>query len=147
MTHLHFTVSLVAAMARNRVIGNGPVIPWMIPGEQKIFRRLTEGKVIVMGRKTYESIGRPLPNRTTIVISRQAEYAAQGCLVAPSFEVALELGQALSEELIVAGGAEVYRSALPYADQIHLTTIDQDFAGDATFPGSEGVLNCQVRRG
>lgn len=74
-------IYLVAAMGANRVIGNGPNIPWKIPGEQKIFRRLTEGKVVVMGRKTFESIGKPLPNRHTLVISRQANYRATGCVV------------------------------------------------------------------
>lgn len=127
-------ISLVAAMARNRVIGNGPEIPWKVPGEQQIFRRLTEGKVIVMGRKTYESIGRPLPNRTTIVISRKEGYVAHGCLTASSFQLAMELGMTLGGELVVAGGAEVYRLALPYADRIHLTTLEQAFDGDATFP-------------
>jgi dihydrofolate reductase (trimethoprim resistance protein) len=127
-------ISLVAAMARNRVIGNGSEIPWKVPGEQKIFRRLTEGKVVVMGRKTHESIGRPLPNRTTIVISRSEGYVAQGCLTASSFQMAMDLAITLGGELVVAGGAEVFWHALPYADRIHLTTLAQAFDGDATFP-------------
>ena len=116
------------------MIGNGPDIPWKVPGEQQIFRRLTEGKVIVMGRKTYESIGRPLPNRTTIVISRKEGYVAQGCLTTSSFQAAMELGMTLGGELVVAGGAEVFRLALAHADRIHLTTLQQAFAGDASFP-------------
>ena len=83
-------ISLVAAMAKNRVIGNGPDIPWRIPGEQKIFRRLTEGGIVAMGRKTFESIGRTLPNRETVVITRQPAYIASGCTIVTSFEAAVE---------------------------------------------------------
>ncbi|WP_238882986.1 dihydrofolate reductase, partial [Klebsiella pneumoniae] len=93
-------IYLVAAMGANRVIGNGPNIPWKIPGEQKIFRRLTEGKVVVMGRKTFESIGKPLPNRHTLVISRQANYRATGCVVVSTLSHAIALASELGNELI-----------------------------------------------
>lgn len=132
MSRLH--IALVAAIGANRVIGNGPDIPWKIPGEQKIFRRLTEGKILVMGRKTFESIGRPLPNRTSIIVSRQENYQAQGCMVAKSLEEALSIAGRMSDELFVAGGAEIYRLALPMADRVYLTEIQRSFEGDAYFP-------------
>jgi len=127
-------ISLVAAMAKNRVIGNGPHIPWRIPGEQKIFRRLTEGGIVAMGRKTFESIGRALPNRETVVITRQAGYIAPGCAVVTSFEAAVEFAAARGNELFVAGGAEIYALAIARASRIYLTEIDREFEGDARFP-------------
>jgi dihydrofolate reductase (trimethoprim resistance protein) len=127
-------ISLVAAMASNRVIGDGPNIPWRIPGEQKIFRRLTEGGVVAMGRKTFESIGRALPNRQTVVISRQHGYSAPGCTVVGTFEEAIEFARHRGGELFVAGGAEIYARAMAHADRIYLTEIHREFAGDALFP-------------
>ena len=121
-------------MAKNRVIGNGPHIPWRIPGEQGIFRRLTEGGIVAMGRKTFESIGRALPNRETVVITRQARYVAPGCTVVGSFEEAVEFAAARADELFVAGGAEIYALAIARADRIYLTEIDREFEGDARFP-------------
>nr|AIA16750.1 Dihydrofolate reductase [uncultured bacterium] len=127
-------ISLVAAMAQNRVIGDGPNIPWRIPGEQKIFRRLTEGGIIAMGRKTFESIGRALPNRETVVISRQRGYNAPGCTVVGAFDEAVEFARDRGGELFVAGGAEIYSQAMGRADRIYLTEIHRQFAGDALFP-------------
>lgn len=127
-------IYLVAAMGANRVIGNGPDIPWNIPGEQKIFRRLTEGKVVVMGRKTFESIGKPLPNRRTVVLSRQASYSAAGCAVVSTLSQAIAIAAEHGKELYVAGGAEVYALALPRADGVFLSEVHQTFEGDAFFP-------------
>jgi dihydrofolate reductase (trimethoprim resistance protein) len=127
-------IYLVAAMGANRVIGNGPDIPWKIPGEQKIFRRLTEGKVVVMGRKTFESIGKPLPNRHTVVLSRQASYSAAGCAVVSTLSRAIAIAAEHSKELYVAGGAEIYALALPHAKGVFLSEIHQTFEGDAFFP-------------
>ena len=127
-------IYLVAAMGANRVIGNGPNIPWKIPGEQKIFRRLTEGKVVVMGRKTFESIGKPLPNRHTLVISRQTNYRATGCVVVSTLSHAIALASELGNELYVAGGAEIYTLALPHAHGVFLSEVHQTFEGDAFFP-------------
>lgn len=127
-------ISLVAAMGANRVIGNGPDIPWKISGEQKIFRRLTEGKVLAMGRKTFESIGKPLPNRHTVVISRQESYQAAGCTVATSLEQAIAVAAERGNELYIAGGAEIYAIAMPFAHGIYLTEVHQAFNGDAFFP-------------
>lgn len=127
-------VYLVAAMASNRVIGNGPDIPWRIPGEQKIFKQLTEGKVVAMGRKTFESIGKPLPKRHIVVISRDPGYQAPGCSVVASLEQAMQIAIEQGSDLYVAGGAQIYALALPYADGVHLSEIQQAFAGDAFFP-------------
>jgi dihydrofolate reductase (trimethoprim resistance protein) len=127
-------IYLVAAMGANRVIGNGPDIPWKIPGEQKIFRRLTEGKVVVMGRKTFESIGKPLPNRHTLVISRQASYRAAGCAVVSTLSQAIAMAAEHGNELYVAGGPEVNALALPHAHGVFLTEVQQTFEGDAFFP-------------
>lgn len=127
-------IYLVAAMAANRVIGNGPDIPWKIPGEQKIFRGLTEGKVVVMGRKTFESIGMPLPNRHTVVISRQPNYRVAGCTVVSSISDAIAFAAGRGDELYVAGGAEIYALAIPYAHRVFLSELHQNFDGDAFFP-------------
>ena len=108
-------VVMVAAVARNRVIGNGPDIPWKIPGEQAAFKELTLGHTLVMGRSTYESIGRPLPGRTTIVLTRDRSWSAEGVLVAHSMTDALAQAALLPGEVIVAGGAQVYAEALPMA--------------------------------
>nr|WP_063844334.1 trimethoprim-resistant dihydrofolate reductase DfrA13 [Escherichia coli]Q59408.1 RecName: Full=Dihydrofolate reductase type A13; AltName: Full=Dihydrofolate reductase type XIII; Short=DHFRXIII [Escherichia coli]CAA90683.1 dihydrofolate reductase [Escherichia coli] len=130
-------IYLVAAMGANRVIGNGPDIPWKIPGEQKIFRRLTESKVVVMGRKTFESIGKPLPNRHTVVLSRQAGYSAPGCAVVSTLSHVSPSTAEHGKELYVARGAEVYALALPHANGVFLSEVHQTFEGDAFFP----VLN------
>nr|AMP56822.1 DHFR_1 [uncultured bacterium]AMP56976.1 DHFR_1 [uncultured bacterium] len=127
-------IYLVAAMGANRVIGNGPDIPWKIPGEQKIFRRLTEGKVVVMGRRTFESIGKPLPNRHTIVISRQTSYRAAGCTVVSNLSQAIAFAAERGNELYVAGGAEIYALAMPHAHCVFLSEVHQTFDGDAFFP-------------
>jgi len=137
-------LSLVAAMGSNRVIGNGPDIPWKIPGEQKIFRRLTEGKTIVMGRKTFDSIGKPLPNRTTIIVTRNPGYVIAGCLVAHSLDEAIAMASKLGPELLIAGGAEIYAQALPRADRLYLTEIHQAFDGDAFFPAFSAAEFNQV---
>ena len=126
-------ISIIAAMAENRVNGRGGGIPWHLPADLKLFRELTLGHSLVMGRKTCESIGRPLPERRTIVLSRRPGYAPAGCLVAPDFSTALALcaGEA---EVFVCGGAEVYAEALPLADRIYLTVVHDEIAGDTFFP-------------
>ncbi len=127
-------VVLVAAMALNRVIGYRRTIPWKIPGDQVLFRRLTEGKVLVMGRKTIEAIGNPLPNRTNVVLTRQIGYSFPGSIVVNSFEEAIEVAKSFGSELMVGGGAEVYSLALPSARRIHLTIVQSEFPGDTFFP-------------
>lgn len=129
-------VVLVAAVARNGVIGNGPDIPWRLPGEQALFKSLTLGHTLVMGRTTYASIGRPLPGRTTIVLTRSTTWSADGVLVAHSIESALDLADTLdpAAQVMVAGGGEVYAAALPHADEQVLSLVDLTPDGDAFYP-------------
>ncbi|MBZ5740358.1 dihydrofolate reductase [Nocardioides mangrovi] len=127
-------VVLVAAVARNGVIGDGPDIPWKVPGEQALFKELTLGHTLLMGRTTYESIGRPLPGRTTIVLTRDPAWSADGVLVAHSVEEALTLAAELPGQLMVAGGGEVYAALLPRADEMVLSRVDLEPSGDAFFP-------------
>ena len=120
-------------MARNRVIGANGGIPWHLPNELRLFKRITMGHHIVMGRRTFESIGRLLPGRTTVIVTRQAGYAVPGAIVAHSLEAALA-ACARDEEIFVIGGGELFRSALPLADRIHLTVVDAAPAGDTFMP-------------
>ena len=127
-------IAMVAAMGENRVIGNRGDIPWKIPGEQKIFKQLTLGKVLIMGRKTYDSIGRALPGRKTIVVTRQSTLELTDAMVMHSLDAALSLAESIGDEAIIAGGAELYAQALPIAHRIYLTTVRRSFEGDAFFP-------------
>ncbi|SDE01087.1 dihydrofolate reductase [Auraticoccus monumenti] len=132
-------VVAVAAVARNGVIGNGPDIPWHVPGEQARFKRLTMGGVLVMGRRTYESIGRPLPGRRTVVLSRGPGWApapehADRVDVVGTPEEALEVAAGHPGTTFVAGGGEVYRLLWPWTTVLELTEIDLEPDGDVTFP-------------
>jgi dihydrofolate reductase len=132
-------VTLVAAVARNRVIGAGGDIPWQLPGEQRRFRDLTIGHVLLMGRKTYDSIGRALPGRTTVVVTRQpgwqpADGPHESVLVTSSLTEALEMAGAIDPEVFVVGGGEIYAEVLPLADRLVITWVDQSPEGDAYFP-------------
>jgi dihydrofolate reductase len=127
-------IVLVAAVARNRVIGDGPDIPWRIPGEQAEFKRLTMGHILVMGRTTYESIGRPLPGRSTIVLTRDRSWSADGVRVAHSFLDALAQAALLPGEVLVVGGAQVYAEALPMAAEQIISEIPLEPEGDALYP-------------
>jgi dihydrofolate reductase len=127
-------VIIIAAMAANRVIGRDGAIPWHLPEELQWFKATTMGHVLIMGRKTHESIGRPLPGRTTFVISR-SPGRIPGCTVAQSLEQALkQCAERDSDKVFIAGGAEIYAQALPLADTIILTVLDQEFDGDTLFP-------------
>jgi dihydrofolate reductase len=137
------TVILIAAVARNGVIGHDGRIPWRVPGEQAFFKATTLGHTLVMGRATYESIGRPLPGRTTIVLTRDPDWrpsrlagshlrtGADGVTTAGSIEEALELARG---DVYVAGGAAVYEAALPYADEQLISEIDLEPEGDTFYP-------------
>lgn len=126
-------IILIAAMAANRVIGKDNDIPWHIPGEQKRFKKITTGHTVVMGRKTYESIGHPLPDRQNIIITRQSGYVADGCIIVQSLTEALEkCGN--TDKVFIAGGGEIYAQALPVADEIYLTTLQRAVDGDRYFP-------------
>lgn len=126
-------LSIVVAMDRNRLIGCGNALPWRLPADLRHFKAVTMGKPIIMGRKTWESIGRPLPGRTNIVVSRDPAYAAPGCTVVPSVEAALTAA-AGAPEIMLIGGAQLYAELLPRAQRIYLTRIDATFEGDAWFP-------------
>ncbi|HNN47200.1 MAG: dihydrofolate reductase [Rhodocyclaceae bacterium] len=128
------TLAMIAAMARDRVIGRDNTLPWHLPEDLKHFKATTLGKPVIMGRKTWESLGRPLPGRRNLVISRNTGYALSGGELFPSLESALEACTD-EETCFVIGGAELYRQALPLAQRIHLTEIETDVTGgDAHFP-------------
>ncbi|CAE6824948.1 dihydrofolate reductase [Paraburkholderia haematera] len=138
-------ISIVAAMARNRVIGAANDIPWKVPGEQQRFRKLTEGHLVVMGRRTYESIGRPLPNRDILVIGRQA-INAERVSTCTTLKDAIEIiANDSREEVFIAGGEQNYRLFLPYADTVYLTQVDLEPAGDTTFPDLPSDFYCAER--
>jgi dihydrofolate reductase len=126
-------ISLIAALARNRVIGREGSLPWHLPEDLRRFKALTLGHPILMGRRTWESIGRPLPGRRNVVITRQAGYAAPGAEVFHDLESALA-AVAGATEVFVIGGGEVYAAALPVADRLHLTELHDEVEGDALFP-------------
>ena len=133
-------IALVVAMAENRVIGKENKLIWHLPADLKFFKNLTTGHPIIMGRKTFESIGKPLPNRTNIVITRQADFTAEGCMVAHSLTEALMLAQQLDSDIFVIGGAEIYKQAMFLADTIYLTEVHHTFEGDTFFPEIDSVL-------
>lgn len=138
-------VSLIAAVARDGTIGANNSIPWRIRGEQKYFRAVTTSHPIIMGRKTHESIGRPLPDRRNIVVTRNPGYRAEGCEVFTSLERALAACQGV-DEVFVIGGGELYRESLPIADRLYLTEIHADFAGDTHFPDFDRTRWISVSR-
>jgi dihydrofolate reductase len=125
-------ISFVVAFDRNRVIGKDGKLPWRLPDDMKHVRALTVGKPVIMGRRTYESIGRPLPDRMNIVLTRDPGFAAEGVSVARTPEEALRLAAGASE-IIVFGGAEIFRLFLPIAERIYLTQVDADVGGDTYF--------------
>nr|AIA17870.1 Dihydrofolate reductase [uncultured bacterium] len=127
-------ISLVAAMSENRVIGIDNKLPWNIPVDMKRFRDITRGHVVVMGRKTFESLGKPLPQRTNIVITRNRDWTAEGATVVHSLEEALAPYKNSDEEVFVIGGGEIYDRAIEIADRIYLTVVHKNFQGDAYFP-------------
>ena len=124
---------MIAAMTANRIIGRDNKIPWNIPGEQKRFRTLTLGKPVILGRKTYESIGKALPGRVNIVVTNNGEYRPPDCQTVISLESALELCRDY-EEVFIGGGEQLYRLALPITAIIYLTVIHQEFVCDTFFP-------------
>ena len=120
-------------MAKNRVIGADNKIPWHLPNELRLFKSLTMGHPIVMGRRTYESINRLLPGRTTVIVTRQRDYEVPGAVVAHSVKDALDASRG-DDEVFVIGGAELFRETLPIADRLHLTVVDAEPAGDTFMP-------------
>lgn len=126
-------IALIAALDRNRLIGAEGEIPWHLPADLKHFKTTTMGKPLIMGRKTYESIGRPLPGRQNIVLTSRPEYEAPGCTVVHSIPAALAAA-APAAEVMVIGGGTLYEALLPHAHRLYLTCIDAAFAGDTYFP-------------
>ena len=124
-------LSIIAAVSKNNAIGINNTLPWNCPEDLAHFKSLTMGHPIIMGRKTFESIGRALPGRTSIVVTRNPELKANGCLIAKSIQDAVEM---CDKTAFVIGGAEIYRQALPFADAIFLTEIQKEVEGDAFFP-------------
>jgi dihydrofolate reductase len=138
-------LAIIAAVARNGVIGQDNKLPWRLPEDLKRFRGLTSGHHIIMGRKTYESLGRLLPDRTTVIVTRNPDYHVAGALVAHSLEQAI--GMCAEDEIaFLIGGEELYRSGLPIADLMFITEIDADFAGDTLFPPYDIKRWLQVAR-
>ncbi len=129
------TISHVVAMAENYVIGKDGKMPWHIPGEQKIFKNLTVGKILILGRKTHESIGRVLPDRTTIIVTRQKDYTVTGAYVVHSIDEALVLAEQLeNNEIVIGGGGELFAQTLPITDRIYLTVVRRSFEGETVYP-------------
>jgi dihydrofolate reductase len=126
-------ISSIVAMAENGVIGRNNQLPWHLPADLKHFKNITSGHAILMGRKTFESIGRPLPQRTNIVLTRNERYQADGCLIAKTLEEAVALTPP-HQDLFIIGGAEIYKQYLPQVQKLYLTLIHQSFSGDAYFP-------------
>lgn len=129
-------LSIIAALSRNRVMGKKNTLPWYLPEDLKRFKKLTTGHPIIMGRKTYKSIGKPLPNRTNIIITRDINFKAEGCLVTHSLPKALEQAKTSpgNLEIFIIGGGEIYKQTLDLADKLYLTVIEQDIEGDVYFP-------------
>ena len=128
-------LKILVAFDENRVIGKNNALIWHLPADLKRFKALTTGHVIIMGRKTFESIGKPLPNRTTIVISRQTDLQIEGVILANSVEEAILKGKSLTrEDIFIVGGAEIYALSMPLADEILVTLLHDIFDGDAYFP-------------
>ena len=127
------TLSLIVAHANNRVIGHNNTLPWHLPEDLKRFRALTMGHSIIMGRKTYESLGRLLPGRTTVIVTRNKDYKVEGALIAHSLQASLLLA-AGDDEPFVIGGAELYKDGLKLANKLYITEVHAEFAGDAFLP-------------
>jgi len=126
-------VSLIAAMDLGRLIGKDGQLPWHMPADLLHFKRTTVGKPVIMGRKTFESVGRPLPKRINVIVTRQQDYAHEGCLVAHSLEEAIQM-VAPCDEVMICGGSGIYAEAIPRVDRMYLTQIGHRFDGDTHFP-------------
>lgn len=143
-------ISIIVAVTKNRMIGKDNDFPWHLSGDLKRFRHLTTGHAIIMGRNTYDHLiarlGKPLPNRTNIVVTRNPVFQAKGVLVAHSLEEALRLAKADQQEVFIIGGAQLYAAALPLADRIYLTEIDAVLEGDAFFPEIDMAMWHETKR-
>lgn len=138
-------ISIIVAMAQNRTIGINNTLPWRCPEDLRHFKTLTMGHHMIMGRKTFDSIGKPLPGRTTVVVTRNPELKIDGCIVTHSLDEAIT-ACAGDDEIFIVGGAELYAQALPLAETIYLTEIQQDVSGDAHFPAFHATEWREVAR-
>ena len=127
-------IAILVAASENNEIGKGNAIPWRMPVDMRYFKKLTTDRVVIMGRKTYESIGKLLPDRANVIVTRQPEFRVAGAFVAHSLRDALEKGKASGRDVFVIGGEEIYKQALPYVDRVYLTRIHAHIDGDAYFP-------------
>ncbi|MFE4115797.1 dihydrofolate reductase [Priestia sp. YIM B13448] len=127
-------ISFIFAMDKNRLIGKGNSLPWHLPADLKFFKQVTSGHPVVMGRKTHESIGKPLPGRENIILTRNISYDSEGCTVLNSISDIEDMAKKEKEEVFIIGGAEIYKLAFPIADRLYITTIDEEFEGDTYFP-------------
>jgi len=139
-------ISLIVALSSNRVIGLDNKMPWHLSADLKKFKLITMGYPIIMGRKTFESIGKPLPGRTNIIISHNTDYRQDGCLVFGSLNAALLHACTEATQVFVIGGATLYEAVLPLADELYLTEIQQEFTGDTFFPEIRGEDWLEVAR-
>ena len=130
-------ISLIVAHDPNRVIGKDNELPWHLPEDLAYFKKMTMGKAMVMGRKTYESIGRPLPGRLSIVITRNPDYKAEGVVVVNNLEDGIEKAKEYAPEVMIIGGAEIFKLVMEVADRLYITLIQDEFEGDTFFPAYE----------
>jgi len=137
-------ISIIAAVAENRAIGIHNRLPWHLPADLKYFRNKTLGHHVIMGRKNYQSIGKPLPQRTNIVITRDPGFDAPGCVVVNSIDAALAAADG-DPEVFIIGGAGIYAQSLPFADRLYLTLVHHSFEGDTYFPELEWALTSATR--
>ena len=137
-------ISMIAAMAKNRIIGKDNQMPWHLPADLKHFKAITLGKPVIMGRKTYESIGKALPGRTNIVITTSSTYTLPDAIVVNSCESALSVAGKNTDEVMIIGGGAIYKAFLPIAEQLFLTFIDLHTDGDTQFPDYEKVANWHI---
>lgn len=142
-------VSIIVAMSTNRAIGNDNKLLWNLPADMEWFKKHTLGKTVIMGRKTFESIGRPLPNRNNIVLTRDKNFKAEGVVVVHDLESVMRIINSIYDEVMVIGGAEIYKMFLPLTNRIYLTTVEGTFAGDTYFPElhNTGTLAMEVVNG
>ena len=140
-------IAHVVAMAENRVIGKNGRMPWHIPGEQKIFRNLTVGKALILGRKTHESIGRVLPDRTTIIVTRQPDYHVDGAYVVHSVQEGLDLAGRLGfDQVVIGGGGELFAQTLQATDRIYLSVVHAVFEGETYYPELPDNMFAEISR-
>ena len=138
-------ITIIAAIANNNALGMDNKLIWYLPNDLKRFKSVTNGHHVIMGRKTYESVGKPLPNRTSIIITRNKNYNAAGCLIVNSLEEALEKAKD-DENPYILGGAEIYKLAMPIADKLDLTLVHHEFKADAFFPPIDTAIWKEISR-